>query len=545
MRLLLDADEMRRFDRATIDALGVSALALMETAGRAVAAHVHAAAPTGPILLLAGPGNNGGDALVAARQLDALGHETQTIVVDLGRPSAEQSAQRAIVERLGLRVDVAPPEALAPLVAGALAARPAAIVDGLFGTGLSRAIEGPLAAAIHAVGAARAPTFAIDVPSGIDATTGAILGAAIRATATIVLGAAKLGLLQHPARAHAGAVHVVDIGLPPRALASALAAPPRATWIEDADLSRAFPRRARDAHKGHFGHVGVIAGEPDRPGSALLATEAALVSGAGLVTLGSDDETIRRAAPALRERMGRSLGAPRIDPSRALELADQVDALALGPSLDGRGADRDAIRAIVERAPCPLVVDAGALDAFVDAPARLTARRGPAVLTPHPGEAARLARRAVPELQADRPAAARALAAEAGAVVVLKGASTTIAAPDGRLALVTRGNPGLATGGTGDVLAGVIAALLARGLDAFEATALGAQLHALAGDVAAARVGEAGLRARDLVAAIPRVARAIERGGLADLVASLGPGDAVASGPRLTPDAPWIVGVGA
>jgi hydroxyethylthiazole kinase-like uncharacterized protein yjeF len=545
MRLLLDADEMRRFDRSAIDDLGLPALALMETAGRAVAAHVQAAAPSGSILLLAGSGNNGGDALVAARQLDALGRATHTIVVELGRPSAEQTAQRAIAARLGLRVDAAPPDALSPLLAAALRARPAAIVDGLFGTGLSRPIEGALAAIIHTLGAARTPTFAIDVPSGIDATTGAILGAAVRATATIVLGATKLGLLQHPARAHAGAIHVVDIGLPPRALASALGAPPRAAWIEDADLARVFPRRERDAHKGHFGHVGVIAGEPDRPGSALLATEAALVTGAGLVTLGSDDETIRRVAPALRERMGRGLGSPRIDPPRALELAERVDALAVGPSLDGRGADREAIHALVESAACPLVVDAGALDAFLDAPALLAARRAPAVLTPHPGEAARLARRAVLELQADRPASARALAAETGAVVVLKGASTTIAAPDGRLALVTRGNPGLATGGTGDVLAGVIAALLARAIDPFEAAALGAQLHALAGDVAAALVGEAGLRARDLLAAIPRVARAVERGRVAELVATIEPTDAVAAGPRLTPDAPWTVGVDA
>lgn len=499
---LVTATEMQRLDRITIDELGLPALVLMETAGRAVAdlAEEVAAEDGAPVLALAGAGNNGGDAVVAARHLANRGFDVRiALCADRAKASPELGHQLAIAEKLGLELimvdDAADVEAL--LEEAAL------VIDGLFGTGLTRPIEGFLAEVIEAVNRAGVAVVSIDLPSGVHADTGAALGTAIHAGHTLALGALKLGHLLHPGRALAGETRLVDIGIP-YALFERFA--PRAWLVDETVLEEVFAPRAPDGHKGTYGHLLVVAGTPERPGSALLAARAALRTGAGLVTLGSDRETIRRLAPALNELMGADLGEGQPDAGLVLAALERKSALVIGMSLDGQGASRASIRQVLEHAPVPVVADAGALDALGPDPGWLQDRTHPTVLTPHPGEMARLCGLDTRAVQADRPAAARALAAKTGAVVVLKGASTVIAEPDGTLSIVAAGNPGMATGGTGDVLSGVIGALLAQGHPAALAARAGVLLHGRAGDLARARHGEAQLVASDLIDALAQAA---------------------------------------
>lgn len=487
---------MQRLDRMAIDEVGIPSMVLMETAGRAVADAAEARADEldGSVLVLAGLGNNGGDAVVVARHLHNRGVDVELVLLgDPSRASPDLVRQLAIAAKLELHPQVILSEDAAELAP--LLARHPIIVDGLFGTGLTRAIEGRWARAIELVNASPGHVIAIDIPSGIDADTGGILGVGILAAETITFGLPKLGHLLHPGRAHAGVTRVVDIGIPFRLLGQVV---PRAWLLDDQILADAFPPRAPDDHKGRFGHLLVIAGSPDRPGSALLAARAALRVGTGLVTLASDDETVRRAAPALDELMGLSLG-PTIDAAHALPAISSRDALVIGMSLTAEGEVRDALREIIAQAEVPIVADAGALDALAPDLLPLSTRRRPAVLTPHPGEMARLIASDSKSVQRDRVGVARDVAAKSGAIVVLKGASTLIAEPDGTIAVVPTGNPGMASGGMGDVLAGIIGGLLAQGLPAALAARAGAYLHGLAGDRAAAERGMASLVASDLL----------------------------------------------
>lgn len=506
---LLAADEMQQLDRWAIDELGIPALVLMESAGRAVAAAttalLEALDASGPVLALAGPGNNGGDAVVAARILSSRGVATRIVLVgDPTRQSPDLIRELAIAEQLGLRATPFSPATFDAI----LGAHPV-VIDGLFGTGLARPLTEDFKTVVEMLAKSPAKVVAADIPSGIDANTGAVLGVAVRADVTVALGFAKLGHALPPGRAHAGRLEVADIGIPPVLLGRL---PLVAGRLEAAELRGAFPPRALDAHKGSFGHVLVVGGRPDRPGSALLAGRAALRIGAGLVTVGSDGETVCRLAPALVELMGASVGAPRIEDQAVLALIEDKDALVIGGSLDGAAADRAAIREILGRAKVPAVIDAGALDAFAQDLGALAARSAPSILTPHPGEAARLLGTSVPHIQADRLRAARVLAERSHAIVVLKGASTVIAAPGGAASILTEGNPGMATAGTGDVLAGMIGGLLATGVAPLLAARAGAFVHGLSGDLAKEAVGEPSLIASDLLASLPAAIAALRKG---------------------------------
>ncbi|MFO0728450.1 MAG: NAD(P)H-hydrate dehydratase [Myxococcota bacterium] len=505
---LATAEEMQRLDRLAIDVLGVPSPVLMESAGRAVADAAQELLAElgvpGPVLALAGPGNNGGDAVVAARLLHGRGVSVQVVEVgDPARFSPDLLAERAIAARLGVPSTPFERAGLMSL----LESHPV-VLDGLFGTGLVRPLSGPFLDAVKILEKSSAKVIAIDVPSGIEATTGAILGAAVRADRTVALAFQKLGHVLPPGRAHAGRTRVADIGIPPSLLSSV---PLGAGRLEAEDVRHAFPPRPLDAHKGTFGHVLVIGGRPERPGSALLAGRAALRIGAGLVTLGSDEETIRRLAPALVELMGAAVGGPRIDHSAVLEILEDMDALVIGGSLDGRQQDRAAIREILGRAKVPTVIDAGALDAIALDLGAVAARSAPTVLTPHPGEAARVLGKTTAAVQADRLGAARAIAEAGRAIVVLKGASTIIAEPSGVAAVVTEGNPGMATAGSGDVLAGMIGGLLAGRRDPVLSARAGVYLHASAGDLGAAERGEASLIASDLIDQLPQAIGALLR----------------------------------
>lgn len=489
---VLDGPEMKAADRFTIEGLGVPSLVLMEVAGRAVAEHVPAAST--PVVVLAGGGNNGADGMVVARALAHWGRKVE--VAAIGPPkTAEAETQRAVLKRWKVQLhELAPERARAWLAQRA--ERPVGVwVDALFGVGLSRPLEGPWADLVQALGARPEPIVAVDVPSGVCASTGQVLGAVAPASITVSFQFPKMGLLLPPGRVHAGRLEVVDIGIPERAAQRAgarhrIVAPPPAS------------ARELDAHKGRFGHVLALAGSADQVGSGLLMARAALRAGAGKVTLGGAAESVARVAGQLGALMGRTLGEAALDWMAVRAFGDEVDVLALGPSMPGDRKTEEGLRRLLADTVFPVVLDAGALRAMSSA--WIAARPGPVIMTPHPGEMAHLLDCTSAEVQADRPAAALEAAQRCQAVVVLKGASTLIAEPFGAVAVCLRGNPGMATAGAGDVLAGVVAGRWAEGLDAFEAAQQAVWMHAHAGDIGAEARGERGLTAEDLIDCLGR-----------------------------------------
>ncbi len=501
MQPVLTRAQMQAMDRDAIDRLGIPARVLMEVAGRAVADAVEpfarALGAEASVLCLAGPGHNGADALVAARVLHGFGFPVDAVLVGPREaPSPEFAAQRALAEALGVSVSIVDGESAPAEVRARLTHHPL-VVDGLFGVGLDRPLDGWWRHVVEALEAAPATVIAVDLPSGVDADTGQPLGAAARADVTVCLQFAKRGLLLQPGRSRAGELRVVDIGIPGSRLPDVVGS--TAGWLRDDTLVAALPPRDPNAHKGRFGHLLVVAGTPERPGSALLCARAALRSGAGLVTVAAEERTLDRLAPALVEVMGWSFGPSLTAAGLTAALAGRT-AAAIGPSLPPDGSTRHALEEALSRCPVPVVLDAGALGALVGSDLGwIRARPAATLLTPHPGEAGRLLGLDAAAVQSDRVAAATALSERSGAVVVLKGATTVVAEPDGTIALSTRGNPGLATAGTGDVLTGILGALLGQGVEPGLAARAGVELHGLAGDRAAASLGMRAMTASDVV----------------------------------------------
>jgi NAD(P)H-hydrate epimerase len=521
---LVTAAEMRALDRHTIETLGVPGALLMELAGAAVAREaLRLSAPGASIWIACGAGNNGGDGLVAARLLHLRGAPVRLWPV--GEPSAWRGDAAANWKRAqAAEVKLAPGRG-----------RPepgSVIVDAIFGTGLSRAPEGAAAAAIRRLREARPAcrVLAVDLPSGLDADSGQAPGDAVAADVTVCLGLPKLGLALEPGRSLAGRILVARIGIADEAPGVA----PRAALWTRAEAARRRPGRPPAGHKGSFGHVLVIAGSQGKTGAAALAALGAARAGAGLVTIACPESTQPVLAAAQSEFMTapvpelptHAFGSEAVKP--VLELAAARHVAALGPGVGRADATRGFVRQVARELACPLVLDADGLIAFADSPGELRARSAPSVLTPHPGEAALLLGSTPAEVNRDRPAAARRLAAETGALVVLKGAASVIAEPAGALLVNPTGGPALATGGTGDVLTGVIAGLLAQGLAAREAAALGVYVHGLAADLLAARRGPAGVLAGEVAGLLPDALRTLGAGdgilGADDLLAFPEPG---------------------
>jgi NAD(P)H-hydrate epimerase len=502
---LVGAAEMRAIDRAAVEGLGVRSLQLMTRAGGAV---VEAAAPlasaSGRFVVVTGGGNNGGDGWVAARLLRDAGREAR--VVALVAPEDLSGDAGAVAARA---VDAGVPWALfhpdAPLGAG-----PGdVVIDALLGTGLARPAEGAFAQAIELVAAARAAgakVVAVDVPSGLSADTGRPLGPCVVADVTVTFAFQKRGLLLHPGPAHAGAVRVADIGIP---AAAAAQVPVACTVLEELEARALVPPRPPDSHKGDAGRLLVVAGSPGKTGAAHLALLGALRGGAGLVTLAARPEVLGPALAGLPEAMSAALPGEGplglADLPALLAAAEGADALVAGPGIPRGDETGPLLLALLERLGIPAVLDADALNALGAEPAGLAALPAPVVLTPHPGEMARLCGLSTEAVQAERIGLAAARARAWGAVVVLKGARTVVADPEGPPAVVPTGNAGLATGGTGDVLAGLCGALLAGGIPAPAAARAAAWVHGAAGDFAARTYGQRGLLAGDLGKAIGRV----------------------------------------
>jgi NAD(P)H-hydrate epimerase len=392
------------------------------------------------------------------------------------------------------------------------------VVDALLGTGLTGAARGPVAAAIEAinkVGRAGAPVIALDLPSGLGSDQGALLGPTIQATRTVTFAGLKRSLLLYPAAAKAGAVEIVDIGVPTGEMRRGIT-----TWrLEAADVRSHFPPREPDAHKGRFGHLLVVAGSLGKTGAAVLAGRAALRSGVGLCTIAapaSQQPIVAGQAPeymteAMPETAARSLSLEAKE--RVLDLARRMDAVALGPGLSLDPETQELARTLIREVERPLVVDADALSALAGHLDLLRHAAGPRALTPHPGEMARMLGIGIDAVQADRLEVTRAFSREYGVALALKGAGTVIGGPDGRIAVNPTGNPGLAKGGSGDVLTGIVGALLARGLEPVAALEAGCYLHGLAGDLAAGERGEVAMIAGDVIETLPGALRALAGSG--------------------------------
>ncbi len=490
---LPDAPQMRATDRWAIEDLGIPGLDLMERAGAGLARVVAETVPDGRVVVVCGPGNNGGDGFVAARLLHDDGRDVTVLAtVDAGAYTGDAKAN---LERL--------PVPLQPFTPAGLEGA-AVAVDALLGTGVRGAPRPPADAAVAALNALDVPVVAADVPSGVDASTGEVAGDAVRATVTATFAAAKPGLWVQPGKAHAGRVEVIDIGIPAGAPVEPSAA------LSSDRLLPSLPRRGATSTKFSSGHVVIAGGSRGLTGAACLAADAAARAGAGYVTALVPAPLEDIFEIKLTEVMTRGLPAaqgghaPDGAPLVAEALAQHGGALVLGPGLGRTEPALAFARAVAARADAPLLLDADGLNAHAGALASLAARTAPTVLTPHAGELGRLLDISSAEVEARRLHHARDAAARAGAVVVLKGDDTIVAAPDGTAIVNPVAAPMLATAGTGDVLAGTIGALLAGGSDPLTAAAAGVRLHALAGRLAGAECGPDGVIASDVIASLGR-----------------------------------------
>lgn len=511
--------EMAALERQAEDAYGVTVAALMERAGARtaeVARRLLRGRGGRRVVVLAGKGNNGGDGLAAARHLCGEAHVEVLLLAPAeevrGEPARHLEALR------GQHVEVLEAGALPEPEMERRLRGADLLVDAIFGTGFRGPAQGLAARAIEAANRSGTPVLAVDLPSGVDAATGAADPPCIRAAATVTMGLPKAGLVQYPAAGCAGRLFVADIGFPPALVEEA---PIRTQLVLAARVDRALPRRPQDAHKGRFGRVLVVAGARGFAGAAVLAARGAIRAGAGLVTVALPASLAAVPTSSLPEAMTRPLPetADGTLAEGALEevcgAASGATAVAVGPGLTTHPEVVSLLRRLLPRLEVPVVVDADGLNALAGEPTRLRDVPGPVVITPHPGEMARLLGRTVAEVQRDRVATAREAARALGVVALLKGARTVVASPDGDALVVPTGNAAMATGGMGDVLTGALAALLAQRVPPVEAAVSAAYLHGLAGDLAAARRGELGLLAREVADEIP-AALARVRAGDAD-----------------------------
>ena len=507
---ILTAAQMREADRRTIEEIGIPSIVLMENAGRQVVGAMEAAfddLDQRRVAVLCGRGNNGGDGFVVARTLHQHGIDVGVFLLgQVADVEGDAKTNLNVLGRLGVTV-VEIPDSEAWELHGPEITTHDLLVDAVFGTGLTKPLGGMLQTAVGDINSAELPVVAVDVPTGLAADTHELIGEAIQADVTVTLGAPKLPLVLPPGDSRVGDLVVADIGIPREVIDGVEG--PRLALLTRAELRSVIPPRPSDAHKGDFGRVLVVAGSTGKTGAAHLAGLGALRSGAGLVTIATPRSCVPTVAAAAPEYM--TLPLPESEDghvgrdalSQLLELP--CDVIAVGPGL-GTGAGATAlVHGLLDQATVPLVLDADALNAVVAEPGRLRGREGSAlIITPHPGEMARLARTTTEQVQANRVETARGFATSQKLYVVLKGARTLIATPDGSVFVNLTGNPGMATGGTGDVLTGGTAAWVAQLLDAAAASKVAVHLHGLAGDLAAKSHGQVAMTATDLVAELGR-----------------------------------------
>lgn len=486
---ILNAEEMRNIDRRATERFGIPSIVLMENAALAV---VDAIAEHYPDIdraaIFCGTGANGGDGLAIARHLENRGVVPVVLIAgDRTRFAGDARTNFSICERLGIPMYDVEGDVEAAL---AHAADADIVIDAIFGTGLNRPPDGAYAEVIRAIAELRLPVVAVDLPSGLNASSPEPYDPCIQAEVTVTFAAPKVCHVFDPAATYCGEVIVADISIPEAAVEDENV---RLSVTATRDVAPLFASRAASTHKGTYGHVAIVAGSEGRSGAAVLAARGAIRTGAGLVTVVADRDTAKLVHNHSAESMTYS-------GDDAADFVNGKSAVLIGPGLADDDGSYRAIRQLAAAIEKPLVIDASALNAFAGNLAGVGDGR---VLTPHPGELARLIGRDTKWINANRIEAARLAARDARSIVVLKGHQTLIADPDGYVNVNPTGNPGMASGGMGDVLGGIIAALLARGIDAFEAAVAGVYLHGFAGDLLAEEMGDAGLTALDLAEKLP------------------------------------------
>lgn len=511
MQPLVTALAMREIDLRATAEFGIPGVTLMEKAGAEVAGLIlreRLAGVETRVLVLCGRGNNGGDGFVAARLLHQSG--VHVTAVCIAEPSSLRGDARASAERLmesGVSIVELSDGAQLP----SLLSQQGLIVDAIFGTGLSSAPSGAAAQAIRATNGSGLRVVSVDIPSGVDASSGIAYDPAIRADVTVTFGLEKLGLRLHPARALAGRVEVTDIGFPAKLLHDG-----RDTFvIEDADVRGALPPRPSDGHKGTFGTVLAVAGSTGYCGAAVLTAMGAVRAGAGLVRLAVPQSIASIVEASHLESVkcrlpddGRGLlGAAALEP--LLALAQNADCIAIGPGLGTDSTTAQLVSSLLTETAVPIVLDADGINCLVQNPDALSRRTAPTVLTPHPGEFARLTGIPPAAVKAGRVELARRFAIGHHCTLLLKGSPTATGTSDGVILLNPTGNSGLGSGGSGDVLTGLVAGLIAQGASPERAAYAAAFLHGRAADLAAARLTEYCLCARDVVEALPQAFKSI------------------------------------
>jgi NAD(P)H-hydrate epimerase len=512
------AAEMRELDRLAMEIYGIPGAVLMENAGAQVVRLLWQEFPNlqaRRVAILCGRGNNGGDGFVIARYLYARGVSVRVFVS--GEPDEIHGDARThleILRRVGVMPETVPtPESARTL--GTHLADCDLLIDALLGTGLKAEASGTAQHIIAAMNASGKTIVAVDIPSGLSADVGTLLGQHVRADLTITMALPKRGLLLYPAAEHIGRLVVVDIGFP-----TTVREHPdvRCHVLEAEAIAVQLHQRAADTHKGTYGHVLTVAGSPGKTGAGALASLAALRTGAGLVSFALPHTLNAAMETKLTEVM--TIPLPESEPGilgleAVKRLADWMEgksALILGPGLGTHPETVRSVQEVLRHVQIPTVLDADGLNALAIDPDGFGDIRAPLVLTPHPGELARLRHTTTAVIQADRLAAAQETARAYNAVVVLKGAHTVIAEPDGTLYINVTGNPGMATAGSGDVLSGMIGTLLGQGHPPSTAARIAVYTHGLAGDLAAMALGERSLLAGDLVEALPRAFQQLARG---------------------------------
>lgn len=503
---LATTEQSKKIEQAITERTGGSTFDLMTAIGSGIADHISGLfSKDDKIAIVCGAGNNGGDGLIAAGKLVAQGYEVSifSTVDPSGWSGDALLAYQALGEMPGAAIiDISDRNNIRSFET--VLGESDLVLDCIFGSGLSREVQGINKYAIDGINNLAGKVFAVDIPSGFHADTGAMLGAGIRAERTLAAGVVKQGISQYPCAGSAGETVVIDMG----ATVLELEKYTMARTIDEQNAAAWLPERSPDSHKNNFGTIGVVAGSTGMGGAAYLSSNACIRAGAGLVYL----YTPRSVAQALQAKVAEVILVP-LSESNAGSISsasigllasnEKVDVLVVGPGLSARDETKIAVRKLVQETTADLVIDASGLDAFINQEAVIRAKTQKIVITPHPGELSRLLKLPVEEIQGDRIRYCLEIAEKMNCVAVLKGARSVIAAPNGKTYVCVKGNSGMATAGAGDVLAGIIGALLGQKMDAFHAAALGVELHSMAGDLSADDLTEYSVIASDLIDYLP------------------------------------------
>lgn len=502
---VVTADKMREIDRATIETLGLPSLVLMERAGLSVAKRIlkYDERPE-RIVIFSGGGNNGGDGIVIGRELHNRGFNVKLYLLSPPeRLSPDCRKEFEIAKKYRLNISTSPPRSARSLEG-------CVIIDAILGTGLNKPLTDKINRVVNMINQSGSPVFSVDIPTGISSDTGEVMGNAVMADVTVTFGLPKRGHILPPGSEYTGRLFIEDIGFPSFLTDDAAY---NTLLLEEEDAGELIPYRPKDSYKGTYGHLLVVGGSMGKTGALMLSGRAALRTGSGLVTLSSDAETIHSIAPSILEEMTLPLQFSGGDYIRPLDdvlsfLDERADVIAIGPGLGRDDLKRRFVLELIKEVRKPIVIDADALHHLSTLSEKELERlfsnlKAPAVLTPHHGEMMKLLKRAPDSLKRDPIETARGFATSTATLLVLKGAPTIIASPEGGVFINSTGNPGMATAGSGDVLTGMIGSLIGQSLAPLEASLLGVYLHGLAGDIASEELSPQSLLAGDIIEHIP------------------------------------------